>query len=229
MAVLLIRLSGPMQSWGIQSRFSNRDTGLEPSKSGIIGLICAAMGRSRQEDITDLASLVMGVRVDWQGTIERDYQTALNVAKAGGGKPKSCEPSDRFYLADAVFLTGFEGKAELIEDMQKALMNPVWQFYLGRKAFVPGLPVYLADGFYPHDIKIGEALKTYPYLCPEKKNLPEKLRLEIEVKNGQGDKVKQDSPISFSERRFGLRYVETSFIERITLPQKEEIACISPD
>ena len=40
MSTLLLRLAGPMQSWGVQSRFSVRDTGLEPSKSGVIGLLC---------------------------------------------------------------------------------------------------------------------------------------------------------------------------------------------
>jgi CRISPR system Cascade subunit CasD len=39
MAVLLLRLAGPMQAWGTQSRFVNRDTELEPSKSGVIGLL----------------------------------------------------------------------------------------------------------------------------------------------------------------------------------------------
>ncbi|MDQ3129933.1 MAG: CRISPR-associated protein Cas5, partial [Acidobacteriota bacterium] len=32
--ILLLRLSAPMQSWGVMSRFSRRDTGKEPSKSG---------------------------------------------------------------------------------------------------------------------------------------------------------------------------------------------------
>ena len=49
MAVLLLRLAGQMQSWGTQSRFSNRDTDLEPSKSGVIGLLCAAMGIPRDD------------------------------------------------------------------------------------------------------------------------------------------------------------------------------------
>ena len=48
MSVLLMRLAGPMQSWGTRSRFSNRDTGLEPSRSGVIGLLCAALGRPRE-------------------------------------------------------------------------------------------------------------------------------------------------------------------------------------
>ena len=53
MSVLLMRLAGPMQSWGTRSRFSNRDTGLEPSRSGVIGLLCAALGRPREESLDD--------------------------------------------------------------------------------------------------------------------------------------------------------------------------------
>ena len=44
MPTLLLRLVGPMQSWGTTSRFDQRDTGKEPSKSGIVGLLAAAMG-----------------------------------------------------------------------------------------------------------------------------------------------------------------------------------------
>ena len=47
MATLLLRLQGPMQSWGTTSRFDERDTQLEPSKSGVLGLVCAALGRDR--------------------------------------------------------------------------------------------------------------------------------------------------------------------------------------
>ncbi len=67
MSALLLRLAGPMQSWGVQRRFSVRDTGLEPSKSGVVGLLCAARGRRREEPVTDLAALGMGVRVDREG------------------------------------------------------------------------------------------------------------------------------------------------------------------
>jgi len=53
MATLLIPLVGPMQSWGTRSRFDHRDTEREPSKSGVIGLVCAAIGRDRNEPIDD--------------------------------------------------------------------------------------------------------------------------------------------------------------------------------
>ena len=60
MPTLLLRLVGPMQSWGTTSRFDERDTQLEPSKSGVLGLICAALGRDRSEPVEDLAALRMG-------------------------------------------------------------------------------------------------------------------------------------------------------------------------
>ncbi|NLO07691.1 MAG: type I-E CRISPR-associated protein Cas5/CasD, partial [candidate division WS1 bacterium] len=66
MPVLLMRLEGPMQSWGTQSRFTVRDTGREPSKSAVIGLLCAALGVDRDEDdrLADLATMRMAVRID---------------------------------------------------------------------------------------------------------------------------------------------------------------------
>ena len=68
MNTLLIRLAGPMQSWGTQSRFFTRDTGHEPSKSGVIGVLCAALGWGREAPLDDLARLRMGVRVDRPGS-----------------------------------------------------------------------------------------------------------------------------------------------------------------
>jgi len=40
-------LDAPLQSWGFASRFQRRSTGLYPTKSGVIGLICAAMGLAK--------------------------------------------------------------------------------------------------------------------------------------------------------------------------------------
>lgn len=87
MPTLLMRLHGPLQSWGTTSRFDERDTQLEPSKSGVVGLLCAALGRDRAEPVDDLAALRMGVRVDREGVPMRDYQTATGVLIAGTAKP----------------------------------------------------------------------------------------------------------------------------------------------
>lgn len=213
MNVLLLRLVGPLQSWGVQSRFSVRDTGLEPSKSGVIGLLCAALGRPRHADIDDLAGLRMGVRVDQEGVLRYDFHTAQNLLRAAGGI-KDTEPSRRYYLADAKFLVGLAGESrELLMRLQQALASPIWPLYLGRKAFVPGEPVWLEDG-----LRLGStleaALTDYPPLVSTGSAAastagPRRLVLESDA----GREVRPDQPISFARREFAARRVRTTFLE----------------
>lgn len=226
MSVLLLRLSGPMQSWGVQSRFSVRDTGLEPSKSGVVGLLCAALGRRRHEPVHDLARLTMGVRIDQEGVQARDFHTARNVLKAGGGI-KDTEPSTRYYLAGARFLVGLEGDdLDLLTRLHTALHDPVWPLYLGRKAFVPGEPVWLKHGLLPKT-ELRAALETYPWLGPEGKEPAAQLRLVLEDPEN-GSEVRPDQPLSFAERRFAPRRITTAFIPAPPL-RKEDGLCTSPD
>lgn len=49
MATLLLRLAAPLQAWGADSKFETRKTGREPTKSGVIGLLAAALGLRRDE------------------------------------------------------------------------------------------------------------------------------------------------------------------------------------
>lgn len=201
MHTLLIRLTAPLQSWGVESRFTVRDTGREPSKSGVVGLIAAAMGRARSDPIRDLAALRMGVRVDREGTLEVDFHSALNVLKAGGGI-KDTEISRRYYLADACFLVGLEGDdLDLLETIQQALQNPVWPLFLGRKAFVPAQPVWLPDGLQV-DTPLEEALQGYPLLTERHQQLPLRGLIEDPL---NGSIVRLDQPVSFAERRFAPR------------------------
>ncbi len=213
MNTLLIRLSGPMQSWGTQSRFTVRDTGLEPSKSGVLGLLCAALGIDREDDeaLTPLTSLRMGVRVDREGLLRVDYHTAQNVLMAQGKGTKDTEISTRYYLANAVFLVGLESDDRaLLERIQSALQKPVWALFLGRKAFVPSEPIPLTGGLRKGET-LEEVLKTQPCLCETKK---EKLRVVLEDDKG-GSIVRVDQPLSFSRerRKFAPRRVRVTFYE----------------
>lgn len=224
MSTLLLRLSGPMQSWGVQSRFSVRDTGMEPSKSGVVGLLCAALGRRRDEPLGDLAALTMGVRVDQEGKLARDFHTAMGVLKAGGGI-KTTEPSTRYYLADARFLVGLLGEdLALLKRLHAALRSPRWPLYLGRKAFVPGEPVWLEDGLRPGQALL-DALQTYPWLGCDSRDYPDQVRLVLE--DPSGSEVRPDQPLSFAERRFAPRHVTTKFIP--APPRKEDAPCTSLD
>lgn len=231
MSTLLLRLTGPMQSWGTQSRFTIRDSDREPSKSGVIGLLCAALGRPRHQPVQDLAALKMGVRVDREGHVARDYQTAggqymkiygkrkSGVARAGASDAPGTVVSERFYLADACFLVGLEGETTLLDRLQEALTTPVWQCYLGRKSYVPSEPISLPDGL--GDTELEQRLVDYPWLSAprwENEDIPATLRVVLDATNGDGDAVRSDVPTSFAARTFDTRMIRTTWIAR---PQEE--------
>lgn len=196
MAVLLLRLAGPMQSWGTQSRFGERDTGREPSRSGVTGLLCAALGRVRTEPLDDFAALEMAVRVDREGEVARDFHTAgggrlstrpttragrlYGVAKASDkpttGLTEKNEAartviSNRDYLADADFLVALTGERAFLAELSAALACPRWPLSLGRKAFIPGEPVRIVDDRLDADGLLDsgcvqEALEHFPWRAP---------------------------------------------------------------
>ncbi|MBS3965855.1 MAG: type I-E CRISPR-associated protein Cas5/CasD [Truepera sp.] len=212
MATLLIRLVGPMQSWGGQSRFSERDTLLEPSKSGIIGLLCAAMGIDRSEGgmVLRLAALRMAVRIDREGVPAYDYQTAQQVIKASTGKVDARDhtvTSRRYYLADAAFTVGLEGDEALLARAHRALHAPRWPLFLGRKGYLPSAPPYLPSGLKHQGLL--ESLARVPLVVPphaRDQQLPT-LRYVIEASEGA---ARNDVPLGpFAERRFGTRYVQS--------------------
>lgn len=215
MPTLLLRLAGPMQSWGTTSRFDQRDTGKEPSKSGVVGLLAAALGidRNNWEDLEPLTHLTMGVRHDRPGVLKRDYQTAQNIISADRSKVHETAVTTRDYLADAVFLVGLEGRdRQLLERAQAALQNPVWPLALGRKSYVPAEPVWLEDGLI--DEPLPTALTTYPWLSVPRnqEKLPDRLLLSLESQDGSGALRMDHLLSSFAERRFGARHVRSELI-----------------
>ncbi|VXD06286.1 Type I-E CRISPR-associated protein Cas5/CasD [Enterobacterales bacterium 8AC] len=213
MPTLLLRLQGPMQSWGTTSRFDERDTQMEPSKSGVLGLICAALGRDRSEPVDDLAALEMGVRVDREGVVLRDYQTATGIINAAGKVDMNrTVVSPRYYLSDAAFLVGFEGDRSLLAQIHRALKTPHWALVLGRKGCLPSPPVYLPDGLRDSDLLA--ALRDYPELV--KGACQQVRRLLLEATEGT---VRLDQPIApFADRRFGPRFVLTEQLEPEEMP-----------
>ena len=220
-----MRLAGPMQSWGTQSRFTVRDTGLEPSKSGVIGLLCAALGRGRTEPLDDLAALRMGVRVDFSGIMKLDYHTAgggrlpggrrYGVRRAAGGAGDTVL-SNRYYLADADFLVGMESEdMDQLGCLDDVLQEPVWQLCLGLKAFVPGVPVYVPEGL-REGVCLEDALTVHPWPrwdvdVPRLRDRPDTLRLAIEDTGGEEVRMDQPTGCSFQTRRFLPRRVKNDF------------------
>lgn len=208
MATLLLRLSAPMQSWGTQSNFEHRDTGREPSKSGVIGLLCAALGRPREESVDDLASLRMGVRIDQPGQITLDYHTAGmgGIYKVDGGIKHDLMISRRFYLADARFLVGLEGtNVTFLHQLHQALQQPRWFLFLGRKSCMPAETVWLDQGVQEENLET--SLRTYPSLTTSPVD-----KCQFVIEDPSGQVVRNDQPISFSDRLFLPRRVRVEYL-----------------
>lgn len=216
MSTLLMRLAGPMQSWGIDSKFDVRRTEREPSKSGVIGMAAAALGIARQdkEALRPLAALRFGVRVDREGRMLRDFHMARQEQKNG-----SSYVTYRYYLADAVFTAGLEGDRALLEQIGQALRAPAFPLYLGRRSCPPTLPLCLG-------IRQGsllDVLRTEP--MQGRKPETGKLRIVADADPADPAAVpRQDLPVSFSpvHRQYGFRPVREWRLERPEMPEPTE-------
>ncbi|MEV0733170.1 type I-E CRISPR-associated protein Cas5/CasD [Polymorphospora sp. NPDC050346] len=193
MSVLLLRLAGPLQSWGSSSRFARRGTDIAPTKSGVIGLLAAAKGIRRTEPLTELLGLEFGVRLDQPGQILRDFQTARSLDDR-----HSAPLTYRFYLSDAVFLAAVSGDPELLYGLAEALGRPQFPLYLGRRSCPPVGPISLGV----HDGTLDETLTEWPWLAAEwyRKKAARTVRLEIIRDSRPGEPVHEtvpDEPVSF--------------------------------
>ncbi|MCX6036545.1 MAG: type I-E CRISPR-associated protein Cas5/CasD, partial [Chloroflexi bacterium] len=117
---LFLRLEGPLQAWGDQqSKFVVRRTAEAPTKSGVIGMLCAALGVSRPEAgdewLPKLGALRMGLRLDRPGVRWWDYHTVgagmrMRIAEGEGKSKPGAMLTRREYLCDASFLVALQGE-----------------------------------------------------------------------------------------------------------------------
>jgi len=199
MPTLLIELAGPQQAWGSRSRFATRGTENAPTRSGVIGLVAAALGLDRSAPLDRFESLEFGVRVDQPGRVERDFQTARTL----DGRT-SMPLSHRYYLADAVFLVGLgSSDAGLLTQIRDALRRPHYPLYLGRRSFPPAGPLWTKIVESP----LREALADEPWRARASYrriagDRQPSLEMYLDAHPGERpDLSLQDAPRSFDPRR----------------------------
>lgn len=212
---LALRLEGPLQSWGFDSQYNRRNTGLMPTKSAIAGMCCAALALPRGSDkeqeflksfgtvkMTAIAIPRKGVKKELPVRRLEDYHTVQNTRRASGAINNECVLTHRQYLTDAAFGVLLEGDAVLLGRTATALADPVWGIWLGRKTCIPSAPVLVGLKGNRDDalrLLIGE--KTL-----------ESFTRQDEVENfADGRDSLPDAPVSFAtERRlFSPRRVRT--------------------
>ena len=240
MSTLLLRLAAPLQAWGAESKYEVRRTGREPTKSGVIGLLMAALGcrRDDTETIRLLNTLRMGVRVDRAGEMLCDFHTVY--MEAPPSKSKKTQPprpymfssdytesykdkdrtftTKRHYLSDAVFLVGLESADDaLLERLEQALHAPVFPLFLGRRSCPPTLPLSL--GIRAENLE--QALRAEP--CQDaawrSRYADREMRLILEGAEESRGTVRRlrDRPVSFApeRREYGYRFqTECEPVER---------------
>lgn len=155
---LVFTLYGPLQAWGTVAVGEVRPVSGHPTRSGVIGLLAAALGVRRDEGgcLLDLHEKYgVAVRVDAPGVRMTDYHTVQTPVQKAKREffcrrdelLQKLEPyedlntilSSREYVADARFTAcvwAQEGAPYSLEVLRKALRTPALTPYLGRKCCV---------------------------------------------------------------------------------------------
>lgn len=222
---LVLRLAGPMQSWGSSSEFNWRQTDAQPTKSGIVGLLAAASGRRREDPIEDLLALRLGVRIDQPGTLLRDYHTVSDfrgtplpsAALNASGRQKPTSPkkfthvTQRYYLQDSVFVAVIGGNTQVLEGLASALRRPRFPLALGRRACVPTQPIVLSEGA-GADLwqgTVAEVIHRVPWQAGPAYRVSaadsSTVTVPFTVDDDKGDDDLADVPLSFSREQRAKR------------------------
>ncbi len=221
-AYLALMLDGPLQSWGFASRFQRRTTGLHPTKSGVIGLISAAMGLAKgspeeSDMLPKLAALKMSsiaIPRDVQGAVGplpvlrlEDYHTVLDTRRASGATNKDAVVTRRQYLLDARFGVVLEGDRLVLERAATALQDPNWGVWFGRKSCIPAEP--MCRGLFDSEPQAQRALIRDRSI--------KEFTTVTEVKEfAEGTDSISDQPVSFGDstssgpdkRQFAVRHIK---------------------
>jgi CRISPR system Cascade subunit CasD len=227
---LLLWLEAPLQSWGADSKFGRRDTLEFPTKSGIMGLLCCALGASGSQrellaEFADLDQRVIAFTRQQRESLLCDFHMVgsgyndllswqtLMIPKTSEGKKAvggGTKMTYRYYLQDMAFAVMVEVPIHRAEIIAHALQYPVWDLYLGRKNCTPTDIIY--RGTYS---TIETAVKMALQLANEKK-LIEYLRVwhgEIADEEIDNTYTLNDVPVQFGEhkeyrdRQISIRYV----------------------
>lgn len=232
---LLLWLEAPLQSWGFDSRFGRRETLAFPTKSGVLGLVCSALGAGgeQRELLAEFAALGQTVvsfargKQTADGVIKQDREPLLrDFHMVGSGYddqdpwaslliPKTSEGKKavgdgtkmtyRYYLQDTAFAVVLEVPNDKAEAIALALQNPAWDIYLGRKNCVPTDFIY--RGTFDNE---AIALEQADSIARQKNRIEDFRVLHGAHGEGEADEVftLNDVPLQFGEdKRYSDRQV----------------------
>jgi len=226
MKTLKFDLRGLMSGWGQPNHWVVRKSYSFPTKSGIIGMLCCAMGIDREnatkEVLKPFQDLKMGVSLEKNGNKSIDFMICgfdVRRPMANGKSKDSTVVSRVEYTFDPEYKIFIHGEENFLESIKKYLENPRWNIYMGRKncsISVPIIPQILEGNFI--DVVKQNISQTDVYFdfMEDLKNDPDVIFLKEFIVN--------DVPVDFSKRLFKPRIImKVSFNkENYSSPKNEE-------
>lgn len=192
---LPLHLYGPLQSWGGPGAQDVRLSADMPSKSGLVGIMAAALGRVHGSDNSDLCGLELAVRTDRRGTRMVDFHTLPQ-------KGDNTYQTWREYHQWAGFTAFVSGDEDLLCRVRDALRNPRWDLTLGRRNCHPATSI----GGELLGVGIDEAITGY---WPSYATRKSTHMVERDARKGESWLLVGDEPLG--DRRFAMRPV-TRFV-----------------
>lgn len=144
MQAILIKLKGPMVSWGTPAIGDNRDTYELPTASAILGFLGACLGIDKRDKeqldmlyhAWNIASFTRSNSSHVQSSIAYDFQTATDSLLLNGDLNKSPVIGFKGFLQESVTSAALIWRGESSEDVLTAvcecIKRPVFIPYLGR-------------------------------------------------------------------------------------------------
>lgn len=228
-SALAIYLDAPLQSWGVSSRFQRRCTESAPSKSGILGLVAAAMGIDKyspdeQTRLAPLAACRFSVFHLAQGENAPPVLRLEDFHTVGGGYPDT--PEGKMHVPPIAKKTK-EGDLQWKAPDKRTI--PTRRFYLeqgrftavleGDSALLQQVAAALEDPVWGVWFGRKCCLPAAPLLPTLAPSAPEALASLLEKtgtrllgegcseQNDEGCWHQPDQPVSFGRREFVTRPV----------------------
>jgi CRISPR system Cascade subunit CasD len=210
-AYLILKLQGPLQSWGTHTYEDYRPSNLFPTQSGLLGLLAACLGIERHDQAGFEAldqSIELAVRVD-QTRLEdgkrlspakiTDFHTIMNARRVDGRASRYPVVSRREYLCDATFTVAIRASAQptmSLDELEAAVKKPYYTPFLGRRSCPLSRPLWeqrlMAESF---EQALGQVEPRLGVIYSEWIGF-EHSRLQL-----------RDVPLRTTRRQFATRYV----------------------
>ncbi len=260
MKFLLFQIYSPLVSWGEIAVGGERQSSRHPSKSAVIGMIAAALGikRDEEERLIKLAdSLGFAVQLYSGGSVLKDFHTVQVPKKENKVNHYSRRSelmadkvgtilSRREYRCDALSVIAVyikKNSSDLtLESIEKALREPVFHLYFGRKSAAPALPLA------PLQVE-GDTLKdVFGQYCPKfvspvKDSEPEWLKkafnqypsetvMDDNITYFWEEGIESGIPLLQTAERYDMplsrkRWQFCSRFEHMGMLTREEVSCVS--